>query len=87
MLREYHPGLRLNTTLPQKQRTEQNYLEPEEIGVRLNAIKGSEMEIPILPALWLSLRTSEITGLTWECVVKIKLSNFHRRFKPDPETK
>lgn len=68
VLREYHPGLRLNTTLPQKQRTEQHYLEPEEISVLLNAIKGNEMEIPILLALWLSLRSSEITGLTWSCV-------------------
>lgn len=68
VLREYHPGLRLNTTLPQKQRTEQHYLEPDEIGVLLNAIKGNEMEIPILLALWLSLRASEITGLTWRCV-------------------
>lgn len=68
VLREYHPGLRLNTTLPQKQRTEQRYLEPEEIGVLLNAIRGNEMEIPILLALWLSLRASEIAGLTWECV-------------------
>ena len=68
VLREYHPGLRLNTTLPQKQRTEQHYLEPEEIGALLNAIRGNEMEIPILLALWLSLRASEITGLTWECV-------------------
>jgi len=68
VLREYCPGLRLNTTLPQKLRTEQRYLEPEEIGVLLNAIKGNEMEIPILLALWLSLRASEITGLTWECV-------------------
>ncbi len=35
VLREYYPDLRLNTTLPQKQRTEQRYLEPEEIGVLL----------------------------------------------------
>ena len=58
VLREYHPNLRLNTTLPQKQRT----------GILLTAIRGNEMEIPILLALWLSLRASEITGLTWACV-------------------
>lgn len=62
VLREYYPDLRLNTTLPQKQRTEQRYLEPEEIGVLMNAIKGDEMEVPILLALWLSLRSSEITA-------------------------
>lgn len=68
VLRTYHPSLRLNTTLPQKQRTEQSYLEPEQISVLLKAIRGSEMEIPVLLALWLSLRSSEITGLTWGCV-------------------
>lgn len=68
VLREYHPALRLNTTLPQKKLTEQRYLEPEQIGTLLNAVKGTEMEIPVLLALWLSLRSSEVTGLTWACV-------------------
>lgn len=68
VMRTYHPSLRLDTTLPQKERTEQQYLEPEQIAVLLKAIQGSEMEIPVLLALWLSLRSSEVTGLTWSCV-------------------
>ena len=68
VLREYYPALQLNTTLPQKQLTEQAYLEPEQIGVLLRAVKGNELEIPVLLALWLSLRSSEVTGLTWDCV-------------------
>lgn len=68
VLREYYPALRLNVTLPQKERKEQLYLEPDQIGVLLRAVKGNEMEIPVLLALWLSLRSSEVTGLTWSCV-------------------
>lgn len=68
VLRMYRPSLQLDTTLPQKQRTEQRYLEPEEIAVLLKAIQGTEMEIPVLLAVWLSLRSSEVTGLTWSCV-------------------
>ena len=68
VLREYHPALRLNITLPQKELNEQQYLEPEQVGKLLRAIKGSEMEVPILLALWLSLRSSEVTGLTWKYV-------------------
>lgn len=68
VLREYCPALHLNTTLPQKRLTEQAYLEPEQIGVLLRAVRGNDMEIPVLLALWLSLRSSEVTGLTWDCV-------------------
>lgn len=68
VLREYYPGLQLSTTLPQKALTEQSYLEPEQIGVLLRAVRGNELEIPVLLALWLSLRSSEVTGLTWDCV-------------------
>ena len=68
VLTEYCPGLRLNTTLPQKQVTEQSILEPEEIAALLRAVGGTEMEIPVLLAVWLCMRSSEITGLTWDCV-------------------
>ncbi len=68
VLTEYCPGLRLNTTLPQKKGTEQSILEPEEIAVLLHAVEGTEMEIPVLLAVWLCMRSSEITGLTWDCI-------------------
>lgn len=68
VLTEYCPSLRLNTTLPQKKVTEQAVLEPEEIAALLRAVDGTEMEIPVLLAVWLCMRSSEITGLTWDCV-------------------
>lgn len=68
VLAEYHPSLHLNTTLPQKKIIEQTVLEPEQIGTLLRAVEGNEMEIPVLLAVWLCMRSSEITGLTWDCV-------------------
>lgn len=68
VLAEYYPDLQLHTTLPQKERKEQQILEPEQIAVLLRAVAGTEMEIPILLAVWLCMRTSEILGLTWDCV-------------------
>lgn len=68
VLTEYCPGFHLHTTLPQKERKEQQILEPEQIAVLLKAAAGTEMEIPVLLAVWLCMRTSEILGLTWDCV-------------------
>lgn len=68
VLAEYHPSLKLNTSLPQKRITEQAILEPEQIGVLLKAVEHTEMEIPVLLAVWLCMRSSEVTGLTWDCV-------------------
>ena len=68
VLSEYHPTFQPNTTLPQRTITEQTVLEPEQIGTLLRAVEGNEMEIPVLLAVWLCMRSSEITGLTWDCV-------------------
>lgn len=68
VLAEYCPGLKLNTTLPQKERKEQTILEPEQIGILLRAVEGTVMEIPVLLAVWMCMRSSEIAGLTWDCV-------------------
>lgn len=68
VLSEYCPDMILHTTLPQKERKEQQILEPEQIAVLLKAASGTEMEIPILLAVWLCMRASEIMGLTWDCV-------------------
>lgn len=68
VLAEYHPSLRLTTTLPQKERKEQAILEPEQIAILLKAVEGNEMELPILMGVWLCMRASEIAGLTWDCV-------------------
>lgn len=65
---EYCPSFALNTTLPQKEIKEQMILEPEQIRALLLAVEGSPMELPILMSVWLCMRASEISGLTWDCI-------------------
>lgn len=67
-LAEYKPELKLRTTLPQKKRPEINVPNGEEIEKIISAVSGTEMELPILLAIWLGLRVSEIIGLTWDSV-------------------
>ena len=68
VLAEYHPDLTLRTTLPQKKLKEQKVLEPDQIGTLLIAVEGTEMELPVLMGVWLCMRVSEITALTWDCI-------------------
>lgn len=34
----------------------------------MREVVGTEMELPVLLAVWLGLRVSEIRGLTWDCI-------------------
>lgn len=68
VLAEYYPSLTLHTTLPQKEIKEQKILEPDQIATLLNAVTGDVMELPVLMGVWLCMRESEITALTWDCV-------------------
>lgn len=68
VLAAYHPNLKLNTTLPQKEEKEQGILEPEQIARLLKCVEGNAMELPVLMGVWLCMRASEISGLTWDCV-------------------
>lgn len=64
----YRPNMVLRTTLPQKQKHEPAIPSDEDIANILAASKGTEMELPILLALWLGLRASEIRGITWDAI-------------------
>lgn len=67
-LAEYKPDMVLRTTLPQKQKPEISIPTDEDIGHIMQAAVGTEMEFPVLLAIWLGLRVSEIRGLTWNCI-------------------
>lgn len=72
-LKEYHPTLARQLqdhppTLPQKIIREQTVLEPDQVAKLLTAIQGDPIEIPVLLAVWLTLRQSEVLGLTWDNV-------------------
>lgn len=64
----YRPDFVLRTTLPQKQKYEAKIPDLDEIRKIIEAAKGKEIEVPILLAVWLGLRESEIRGLTWDCI-------------------
>lgn len=53
---------------PQRVKKEHAFLDTEEIVKLISGCEGDRAEIPILLALWLGLRRSEILGLCWDCV-------------------
>ena len=53
-------------TLPQRERGKGVVLTEDEISSLMNVIKGNKIELPVLFALWLGLRRSEIFALTWD---------------------
>lgn len=59
----YMPDFVLRTTLPAKQHKLKSLPEPAEV---LKAVAGSEVELPVLLAMWLGMRLSEIQGLRFE---------------------
>lgn len=64
----YRPNMVLRTTLPQKQKREAAIPSDEDISRILSASKGTTIELPILLAMWLGLRASEIRGITWDAI-------------------
>jgi integrase len=62
----YRPEMVLRTTLPQKVKTEISIPTEAELSAIFDAAKGTKYELPIMLAVWLGLRASEIRGLRWE---------------------
>ncbi|WP_312611410.1 site-specific integrase [Oscillibacter sp.] len=67
-LSEFYPDLILHTTLPQKQRTDIIVPSESDIKAIAECVKGKSCELPVMLAVWLGLRMSEIRGLTWDCI-------------------
>lgn len=64
----YRPNMVLRTTLPQKVKKEIQIPTIEDIQIIAEQAKGTRFELPFLLAVWMGLRTSEIRGLTWDCI-------------------
>lgn len=64
----FRPNLTVHATLPQKQRYDAAVPTDEDIVAILSAVPGTEAELPIVMAMWLGLRMSEILGLRWSDV-------------------
>lgn len=67
-LADYRPDFQLHTTLPQKEKKEIQIPTMEEIQFIAEKARGTSFELPFLLATWVGLRTSEIRGLTWDCI-------------------
>lgn len=67
-LEMFYPNFALKTTLPQKQRYEISIPSDSDITAIIAEAEGTKDELPILLAIWLGLRMSEILGLKWEDV-------------------
>lgn len=61
ILHRYAPGIDTNVSLPEKKRKVPVLPEPADV---IHAVKGSDIELPCLLSMWLSLSMSEILGLT-----------------------
>lgn len=62
-LKMYMPEFTVNTTLPSKEHKIKDLPSAEEV---IKAIKGTDVELPALLALWLGLRMSEVRGLRYK---------------------
>lgn len=69
----YRPDFRLSVQLPQKVKTEQRRISDSEIAQIMKVVKGSDIELPTLMALWLGMRMSEIRGAKYEDIKKHRL--------------
>lgn len=67
-LAEYRPDMVLRTTLPQKQKYNVAVPNDDDIEKIIDAARGTKIELPVLLAVWLGLRASEIRGITWDAV-------------------
>lgn len=59
----YLPDFTLRTSLPAKEHKVSDLPTPEEV---VDAIKGTDIELPCLLAIWLSLRMSEVRGIRYK---------------------
>lgn len=66
VLKTYAPDFRLDVNAPQKKKPDLRMLSDDEIQRLMEASKGKEIELPILFALWMGMRLSEIRGLKFK---------------------
>ena len=63
VLRVYRPSMALNTALPKKKRIQLYIPSDEEVKILMNAVEGTELEIPVLLAAFGPMRRGEICAL------------------------
>lgn len=74
--------------LPQKIKKKKEYLSSDEIVKLIDTAVGDPCEVPIVMAVWLGMRRSEIAGLCWDCVDLEKSTvEIKRTMVPDKDNK
>lgn len=74
--------------LPQKIKKKREYLSSDEIVKLIDTAVGDPCEVPIVMAVWLGMRRSEIAGLCWDCVDLEKSTvEIKRTMVPDKDNK
>lgn len=68
VLAVYRPDVILRTALPQKEKYDIAIPSGDDVAAIMQAAKGTQGELPIMLAMWLGLRMSEILGLKWSDV-------------------
>lgn len=63
VIKAYAPDINLDLTIPPKRKPDLRMLTDEEIEKVLRSAQGSDVELPILLALWMGMRLSEIRGI------------------------
>ena len=72
--------------LPQKIKQKKTYLSAADIAKLIDAARGDICELPIVMAVWLGMRVSEICGLCWDCVdLEHNIIEVRRAFVPDKD--
>lgn len=66
VLKQFAPDSKISIILPQKRKVELRKIEDAEIGKIIAAFSGTDMELPVLMALWMGMRMSEIRGARFE---------------------
>lgn len=64
VMRVYRPGFALNTSLPKRKRADLYIPSDDDVKRLLDAIRGSELELPVLLAAFGPMRRGEICALT-----------------------
>lgn len=66
VLKQFNPGVRYDVHLPPKRKPDLRQPDDAEISAILSAFRGSPIELPVLMALWMGMRMSEILGARYE---------------------
>ena len=75
-------------TLPQQQKPQEKALSRKQIAILFRNLDGDIIEVPILLALWLGLRRSEILALRWDDIDFEKMTiRIHKAMVPDKNSK